>query len=64
MHSPREFRDAWARAVRRIDGSGSTPIHLATLTTGRGGSGSAESKAQQAEIVRLLEERVATERRS
>ena len=35
--------------------SGSTPMKLANLTTGRGGSGSAEAKAQQALIVRLLE---------
>ena len=35
--------------------SGSTPLRLATLTTGRGGSGSTESRAQQAEIVRMLE---------
>jgi hypothetical protein len=30
---------------------------LATLTTGRGRSGLAEAKAQQVEIVRLLESR-------
>ena len=35
--------------------SGSTPLRLASLTTGRGGSGSPESKTQQAEIVRMLE---------
>jgi ankyrin repeat protein len=35
--------------------NGSTPIRLATRTTGRGSSGSPESKAQQAEIVRLLD---------
>lgn len=34
--------------------NGSTPLQLATRTTGRGGSGSPGSKAQQAEIVRLL----------
>ena len=39
---------------RRKNGSGSTPAQLAKLTTGRGGTGSAEAKAQQAEIVRLL----------
>ena len=33
----------------------STPLELATKTTGRGGSGSAAAKAEQAEIVRLLE---------
>lgn len=35
--------------------SGSTPMLLATQNTGRGGSGSAEAKSQQQEIVRLLE---------
>lgn len=34
--------------------SGSTPMLLATLNTGRGGSGSAAAKAQQQEILRLL----------
>jgi hypothetical protein len=33
---------------------GSTAMRLATVTSGRGGSGSPEAKAQQAEIVRLL----------
>jgi Ankyrin repeats (many copies)/Ankyrin repeat len=37
--------------------SGSTPMLLATLNTGRSGSGSAEAKAQQQEILRLLETR-------
>ena len=41
--------------ARRRNGSGSTPMQLATRHTGRGGSGSAEARAQQAEIVRLLE---------
>jgi hypothetical protein len=36
--------------------SGSTAMRLAMLTTGRGGSGSDEAKAQQREIVRLLEQ--------
>jgi ankyrin repeat protein len=36
--------------------NGSSPIQLAIRTTGRGGSGSPEAKAQQIEIVRLLEE--------
>lgn len=40
--------------------SGSTPMDLAMRTTGRGGSGSPEAKAQQLEIVRLLEQREAT----
>lgn len=38
-----------------ITKAGSTPRKLAVLTTGRGGSGSSEAKAQQAEILRLLE---------
>jgi ankyrin repeat protein len=46
--------------ARRQNGSGSTPIRLATQNTGRGGAGSAEAKAQQAEIVRLLEQHGAT----
>jgi len=43
--------------ARLANGSGSMPMQLAAQTTGRGGSGSPEAKAQQAEIVRLLEER-------
>jgi ankyrin repeat protein len=39
----------------RNNGSGSTPLRLARLTTGRTGSGSPDAKAQQQEIVRLLE---------
>ena len=46
--------------ARRQNGSGSTPIRLAAQNTGRGGSGSAEAKAQQAEIVRLFAQRGAT----
>jgi hypothetical protein len=42
--------------VRRRNGSGSTPLLLATRNTGRGGTGSPESKAQQEEIVRLLQQ--------
>jgi len=42
-----------ARAPNR---SGSTPMLLATQNTGRSGSGSAEAKAQQQEILRLLRE--------
>jgi hypothetical protein len=41
--------------ARRTNKNGSTPMQLATQSTGRGGTGSAEAKAQQAEIVRLLE---------
>jgi hypothetical protein len=40
--------------------SGSTPLLLATQNTGRGGSGSAEAKAQQQEILRLLEKHRST----
>jgi ankyrin repeat protein len=43
-------------AAKRKNGSGSTAAQLAKLTTGRGGTGSAEAKVQQAEIVRLLDE--------
>jgi ankyrin repeat protein len=43
--------------ARRKNKSGSTPMQLATQNTGRGGAGSPESKAQQEEIVRLLEQR-------
>ena len=42
--------------VLRRNGNGSTPMMLATRQTGRGGSGSAEAKAEQAEIIRLLEQ--------
>jgi hypothetical protein len=35
---------------------GSTPMLLATQNTGRGGSGSPEAKAQQEQIVKLLQE--------
>jgi ankyrin repeat protein len=34
--------------------SGSTPLHLAVQDTGRGGSGSAAAREEQAEIIRLL----------
>jgi hypothetical protein len=40
--------------------NGSTPLLLATQNTGRGGSGSAEAKAQQKEILRVLTEHGAT----
>jgi ankyrin repeat protein len=43
-----------------VNRSGSTPMLLATQTTGRGGSGSLAARQQQAEIVRLLERRLAT----
>jgi len=38
--------------------SGSTPLLLARLNTGRGGTGTEEARLEQQEIVRLLEERV------
>jgi hypothetical protein len=34
--------------------AGSMPLHLAVQTTGKGGSGTPEAKAQQAAIIRLL----------
>ena len=43
--------DALAR-----NGSGSTPMLLARLSTGRGGSGSPQAKAQREEILRFLRE--------
>ena len=62
----RAVRTRCAAAVRALldggadpqarNGHGSTPIDLATRNTGRGGSGSPEAKAQQAEIVRLLKQ--------
>jgi ankyrin repeat protein len=39
---------------RLKNNNGSMPIALAGRTTGRGGSGSAEARAQQEEVVRLL----------
>jgi hypothetical protein len=41
---------------RRRNKNGSTPMQIATRATGRGGAGSAEAKAQQREIMRLLEQ--------
>jgi hypothetical protein len=40
--------------ARRANNNGSTPIQLAKLTTGRGGTGLPEAKAEQEEIIRLL----------
>lgn len=40
----------------RANRSGSDPMLLARLNTGRGGSGSSESKTQQQEIIRLLQD--------
>jgi hypothetical protein len=42
--------------VQRRNNSGSTPMLLATVNSGRGGTGSPEAKAQQVEIIRLLEQ--------
>jgi ankyrin repeat protein len=66
----RAVRNRSAAAVRALidcgadprapNRNGSTPTLLATQNTGRGGSGSAEAKAQQEEIVRLLMEHGAT----
>jgi ankyrin repeat protein len=66
----RAVRNRCAAAVRAlIDGgadprapnrSGSTPMLLATQNTGRGGSGSAEAKAQQQAILGILKEHGAT----
>lgn len=47
--------DGGANASARNNG-GSTPLRLAGQSTGRGGTGSPEAKAQQAEILRLLRE--------
>jgi len=47
---------------RRTNSRGSTPMQLATRTTGRGGSGSPESKAQQEKILHELQRRQGTAR--
>jgi hypothetical protein len=44
------------------NGNGSTPMLLALQNTGRGGSGSPEAKAEQREIIRLLEDALAQAR--
>ena len=66
----RAVRNRCAAAVRAlIEGGadpmapnrkGSTPILLATLNTGKSGSGSAGAKEQQREISRILKEHGAT----
>ena len=43
-----------ARIILAKNKSGATPLRLAIQNTGRGGSGSAEAKAQQQEVRRLL----------
>jgi hypothetical protein len=64
----RAVRNRCAAAVRALldlgadphatNRSGSTALQLARLTTGRGGSGSADARAQQQEIVELLRARI------
>ncbi|MGA7327958.1 MAG: ankyrin repeat domain-containing protein [Rhodomicrobium sp.] len=49
-----------AAAPRAANRNGSTPMLLETRNTGRGALGSAEAKAQQEEILRLLMEHGAT----
>jgi len=49
--------------ARRKNKNGSTPMLLATITTGRGGSGSPQSKAEQIKIARLLQEHGASRAR-
>jgi ankyrin repeat protein len=46
--------------AHRKNMSGSTPMLLATLNTGRGGTGSPEAKEQQRAIMRLLQQHRAT----
>jgi hypothetical protein len=55
----RTLLDCGADPARR-NKNGSTPMLLAVENTGRGGTGSTEAKAQQQEILRLLEERAST----
>jgi ankyrin repeat protein len=45
---------------RRANGNGSSPLKLATLNTGRGSAGTPQAKAQQREILLLLEAHGAT----
>jgi ankyrin repeat protein len=45
---------AGGSTVRLKNKNGSTPLHLAVQNTGRGGSGSPESKAHQIEIIKIL----------
>ncbi len=46
--------------ARRRNGNGSTPLDLATSTTGRGGSGAPEAKREQEVIIDLLRRRGAS----
>ena len=50
----RALLGAGADAHRRND-NGSSPLDLARVTSGRGGTGSPEAKAEQARIIQLLE---------
>ena len=50
--------DAGADAARP-NGHGSTPLQLAMQTTGRGGTGTPEARAEQARIIRLLQQHLA-----
>jgi ankyrin repeat protein len=56
QRSPRAVASLLANGanVRLKNKSGSTPLHLAVQNTGRGGTGSAESKSFQKEIIELL----------
>jgi ankyrin repeat protein len=56
LSAVRALLDNGANPRQRND-SGSTPLHLAVQPTGRGGSGSAEARRQQAGIIKLLLER-------
>jgi ankyrin repeat protein len=47
-------------SARAPNKSGSTPLHLAVQTTGRGASGSEHARQQQAAIIGLLLERGAS----
>lgn len=51
----RALLDGGADALRK-NNNGSTPMQIATRNTGRGGGGSVEAKAEQADIIRLLEQ--------
>jgi ankyrin repeat protein len=57
-HAVRALLDHGADPARK-NKSGSTPMVLANHTTGRGGTGSVEAKAQQREIVLMLEQALA-----